>query len=145
MNAMTMFKPGSAWAALALAGLLAGCASMISASKAEFPLSGSNEAPPVVTSATGQAWFTVDRDWTVNGKVTTSGIVGTAAHIHEGKQGENGPVIIPLTRSGENEWSVPPGSRLTEAQFKSYRSGYLYVNVHSAAHPGGELRGQLTP
>jgi len=145
MNAMTMLKDRSVWSALVLAGLLAGCASMVGTSKAVFPLSGSNEVPPVVTAATGNAWFTVDRDWTVNGKVTTAGIAATAAHIHEGKQGENGPVIVPLTRTGENEWSVPPGSRLTDAQFKSYRSGYLYVNVHSAAHPGGELRGQLTP
>ena len=135
----------TALAALLLAGLVAGCASTISASKAMVTLSGSNEVPAVVTAASGDAWFTVDRDWTVNGKVTTSGIAATAAHIHEAKQGQNGPVIVPLARTADNEWSVPPNTRLTEAQFKSYRAGSLYVNVHSTAFPGGELRGQLTP
>jgi CHRD domain-containing protein len=135
----------TALAGLLLAGLLAGCASTLSASKAMVTLSGSNEVPAVVTQATGDAWFTVDRDWTVNGKVTTNGIAATAAHIHEAKQGANGPVIVPLARSADNEWSVPPNTRLTEAQFKSYRAGSLYVNVHSTAFPGGEIRGQLTP
>jgi len=135
----------TALAALLLAGLVAGCASTFSASKAMVTLSGSNEVPAVATAASGDAWFTVDRDWTVNGKVTTSGIAGTAAHIHEGQQGQNGPVIVPLARTGDNEWSVPPNTRLTEGQFKSYRAGSLYVNVHSSGFPGGEIRGQLTP
>ena len=135
----------TALAALLVAGLVAGCASTFSASKAMVTLSGSNEVPAVVTPASGDAWFTVDRDWTVNGKVTTSGIAGTAAHIHEGRQGQNGGVKVPLARSGDNEWLVPPYTGLTDGQFKSYREGALYVNVHSSAFPGGEIRGQLTP
>jgi hypothetical protein len=138
-----MMRP--ALAVLVAAGMLGGCASMVTASTAKVALSGTNEVPPATTNASGEAQFTVDRDWTIQGKVQTAGIAGTAAHIHEAATGANGGVIIPLTRTGENEWSVPPGTRLTEGQFKSYREGRLYVNVHSAANPGGEIRGQLTP
>jgi hypothetical protein len=138
-------NPRAALAACALAGLLGGCASMVGTSQAKVTLSGSHEVPPVATAASGEARFTVDRDWGVQGKVTTQGIDGTMAHIHAAAPGVNGPIIIPLVKSGANEWSVPAGARLTDAQFKSYRAGRLYVNVHSAAHPSGEIRGQLTP
>ena len=108
-------------------------------------LSGSEEVPPVTTSATGSGTITVRPDRSVTGSVTTSGIVATMAHIHQAPRGANGPVIVPLTKSGENMWVVPSGATLTEAQFEAYKAGNLYVNVHSAAFPGGELRAQLRP
>jgi len=144
MNAL-LSTSRTALAAMAVVGMVVGCASALSASTAKVTLTGAEEVPPVTTSASGSGAFTVDRDWNIQGKVTTSGVSGTAAHIHEAARGKNGGVIIPLTKSGENEWSVPAGTRLTDAQFKSYRAGTLYVNVHSAANPGGEIRAQLTP
>ena len=69
----------------------------------------------------------------------------TAAHIHQGTRSQNGPVIIPLTKSSDNTWSVPPDAKLTDAQYQSYLAGDLYLNVHSAAHKGGEIREQLNP
>jgi hypothetical protein len=107
-------------------------------------LSGSNEVPPVSTEAKGSGKITVSSDKSVSGSVTTSGINGTAAHIHTGAAGSNGPVIVPLTKSGDNTWSVPAGAKLTDAQYAAYTSGGTYVNVHSAAHPGGEIRAQLS-
>ena len=67
------------------------------------------------------------------------------AHIHLAPRGANGPVIVPLTSSGEGAWSVPPGAKLTEEQFRAYKAGNLYVNVHSAQYPAGEVRGQIKP
>ena len=64
--------------------------------------------------------------------------------MHEAAPGENGPVIVPLTK-GENIYEVPAGAKLTGAQFASFQAGNLYVNVHTAANPGGEIRGQLKP
>jgi len=81
----------------------------------------------------------------VKGSVKTTGVAGTAAHIHEGARGKNGPVIIPLTKSGSDTWTVPAGAKLSDAQYDAYKAGNLYVNVHSEANKGGEVRGQLAP
>jgi hypothetical protein len=105
-------------------------------------LSGANEVPPVTTSATGGGTITIGDDGAVSGSVSTTGVAGTMAHIHMGAAGKNGPVIVPLTKDGDT-YKAPPGAKLTEAQMASLKAGDLYVNVHSAAHPGGEIRGQL--
>ncbi len=111
----------------------------------DLKLSGAQEVPPVTTSAAGTGSITVAADGAVSGSVTTTGVAGTMAHIHLAAMGKNGPVIIPLTKTGEGVWSVPPGAKLNPEQMKSYEAGDLYVNVHSDAHKGGEVRAQLKP
>ncbi|HEX7229294.1 MAG TPA: CHRD domain-containing protein [Candidatus Binatia bacterium] len=108
-------------------------------------LTGDEEVPPVKTAASGTGSFVIAPDKSVSGSITTTGVDGTAAHIHEGPAGKNGPVIVPLTKGANNTWSVAPGAKLTDAQYESYKSGNLYVNVHSAANKGGEIRAQLKP
>lgn len=108
-------------------------------------LTGAEEVPPVKTTASGTGSFNISSDKSVSGSITTTGVEGTAAHIHEGPAGKNGPVIVPLTKGANNTWSVAPGAKLTDAQYNSYKAGDLYVNVHSAAHKGGEIRAQLKP
>lgn len=108
-------------------------------------LSGAQEVPPVQTAATGSGTITINADKTVSGHVMTKGITATAAHIHEGAMGKNGPVSVPLAKGGNDEWNVPAGAKLTDAQYAAFQKGDLYVNVHSAAHPAGEIRGQLKP
>jgi len=107
-------------------------------------LSGANEVPPVTTQASGEGTITIADDGAVSGSVTTKGVAGTAAHIHEAAAGKNGPVIVPLTKEGDT-YKVPAGAKLTDAQMKSFKAGDLYVNVHSDANKGGEIRGQLKP
>jgi hypothetical protein len=116
-----------------------------SAEGLKVSLSGDQEVPPVTTSASANGTITVSPNKSVSGSITVSGMQPTAAHIHEGAQGKNGSVIIPLTKSSDNTWSVPAGANLTDAQYKNYLAGNLYVNVHSAAHKGGEIRAQLSP
>ena len=129
----------------ALAALLGGCAGMSGGGTSNVFLYGAQEVPPVNTSAEGSGTIRVAEDGSVSGRITTTGVKATAAHIHMGNAGRNGKVIIPLQRTSENAWEVPPGARLTPEQLNAYRSYGLYVNVHSAAHKGGEIRGQIGP
>ena len=108
-------------------------------------LSGSQEVPAVTTSAAGSGKITVGDDMSISGSVMTTGVTGTAAHIHMAAAGQNGPVAVPLTKSGDGVWAVPAGAKLTDAQFAAFKAGTLYVNVHSDAHKGGEIRGQIEP
>jgi hypothetical protein len=134
---------------LSVAALLAaGCAQQTASTAptgSNVMLNGAQEVPPVATAATGSGTITVLMDRSVSGTVTTSGIAGTAAHIHLAAPGQNGPVIVPLNKTGENLWAVPNSIRLNDAQYEAYRQGNLYVNVHSAANPAGEIRGQVRP
>jgi hypothetical protein len=111
----------------------------------ELKLSGDQEVPPVQTMALGSGSIDVAADGSVSGSIKTTGVDGMAAHIHQGAAGSNGPVIIPLTKGDGGTWSVPPGAKLTPEQMQAYRDGGLYVNVHSAANKGGEVRAQLKP
>ncbi len=121
----------------------AGCAMMSSGQQYNVTLTGAQEVPPVSTQARGTAQVTVADDLSVSVTVTTSGIAATAAHIHMAAAGANGPVIVPFVKSGDNSFTSQPGAKLTPAQFEALKNGGLYVNVHSAARPGGEIRGQL--
>ena len=127
-----------------VAAILAGGLSIGSALAADVKvmLSGANEVPPVKTSAGGGGTITVADDGTVSGSITVTGMTSTAAHIHEGAAGANGPVVIPFTKEGET-YKAPPGAKLNATQLASFKAGNLYFNVHSAANPGGEIRGQL--
>ena len=109
----------------------------------QVTLSGANEVPPVTTSATGSGTVTVNADCTVSGRITVSGMAATAAHIHEGAAGANGGVIVPFVKEGDSTFVAPPGAKMNEAGCAAYRAGRTYVNVHSAKHPPGEIRGQL--
>jgi len=107
-------------------------------------LSGAEQVPPAKTEGTGSGSFRIAEDRTITGSVTTKGVAGTMAHIHQAATGKNGPVIVPLTKNGDT-YSVPAGRKLTEAQMKALKAGELYVNVHSNKYKGGEVRAQLQP
>jgi len=126
-----------------IAGTLAGSAGIANANEISFSLSGDQEVPPVQTTATGSGTITVEDDKSTQGKITTSNIKGTGAHIHEAQVGKNGPDIITLQKTSDDEWTVPSGAKLTDAQYDAFKAGGLYVNVHSNEHKNGEIRGQL--
>jgi hypothetical protein len=138
-------------AVLALAAV-AGCAGvqdkmldwMPGSDAVNVELSGAEEVPPVSTQGSGSGSFRVASDGSLTGSVTTTGVQGTMAHIHQAAKGSNGPIIVPLTKNGDT-YSVPSGRRLTDAQIQALRAGELYVNVHSDRYKGGEVRAQLQP
>lgn len=129
---------------LAIVALIASTlAGMATAGEIKVKLSGDQEVPPVQTSASGSGTIIVEDDKSVKGKITTSDIKATGAHIHEGATGKTGSDIITLKKTGENEWSVPPDTKLTDAQYDAFKAGGLYINVHSDANKSGEIRGQV--
>ena len=106
-------------------------------------LSGANEVPAVTTTATGGVQVIVSADMTkVNCLGTFTGVTATAAHLHRAAAGMNGPVVIPFVL-GTGTVSCTD-SAITATNLADLTGGNWYANVHSAANPGGEIRGQLS-
>lgn len=111
-------------------------------------MSGLEEVPPNGTPATGLVNGTLDD---VSGLVTVvsgsySGLLApiTGAHIHGlAAAGANAGVLIGLTHTGGTSGSLSGSGVLSAANVAGMISGLTYVNVHSSAFPGGEIRGQI--
>jgi hypothetical protein len=106
-------------------------------------------APPAPNpSATGRGAVVVNSSsGEITGGATFSGLSGAAtdAHIHQAAAGQPGGVIIPLTLSANGTAAIiPAGTTLSAAQLTALQAGELYFNVHTAANPNGEIRGQIT-
>jgi len=108
-------------------------------------LSGASEVPPTQSNAKGDLQATLDKNtrvmtWTLQ----VSGLSGppTAAHFHgPAPAGENAGVAAPITITGQ-----PTDNgvvTLTAVQMDDLMAGRWYVNVHTAANPNGEIRGQM--
>ena len=130
-----------------LAIIFALAAAAAHAGDTQVVLTGAEETPAVTTAASGSGTISVGAgaEHAVSGGITTKEVQATAAHIHLAAQGKSGPPVITLAKTGDNTWSVPAGSTLNDEQYASYLAGNLYINVHSADHKPGEIRGQLRP
>ncbi len=107
-------------------------------------LTGAQEVPAVTSPATGTGRVVIDpATRAISGGIQVTGITATVAHIHTGAAGVAGPVAIGLVNAGAGAWNLPAGTVLTAAQLKAFKQGNLYFNAHSAAFPGGEIRGQI--
>lgn len=117
-----------------------------SAEKLKAALDGKAEVPPTASSATGTADLNYDAaskklSWTV----TYSGLSGpaTAAHFHgPAEPGKNAGVAVPIPNAASSP--VKGEATLTDAQAADLLGGKYYINIHTAANPGGEIRGQVT-
>lgn len=108
-------------------------------------LTGAEEVPAVNSAATGTGVVVVDpTTLTMKATIVAADISATAADMQVGARGGSGPVVFTLTESstGSGIWSVT--ATLTTDQLTELRSGNYYFNVHSAAFPEGEIRGQIT-
>jgi hypothetical protein len=105
-------------------------------------LNGASEVPPVQTSATGSATVTVDpATRKVTWSVSYSGLTPMAAHIHCGAlPGANSGVAVPL-KVGPSP--ISGSGTMTASQLADLTAGKCYVNIHTNANKGGEIRGQL--
>jgi len=108
-------------------------------------LDGASEVPPNTSAGKGTADVDYDADTKkLSWKLTYSGLTGpaTAAHFHgPAEAGKNAgvAVAIPAATSSPAEGSAV----LTDAQAADLMAGHYYINVHTAANPGGEIRGQV--
>jgi hypothetical protein len=125
-------------------------------------LSSKDEVPPNNSKASGTAEFNVSSDGkTVSYKVDVKDINKvTMAHIHQGKKGENGPVVVTLFKSatpsgpmnGElakgdataNKLEGPLKGKQISDLVKIMEDGNAYTNVHTEQNPKGEIRGQIS-
>jgi hypothetical protein len=138
-----MNKSVIAMLALGTAVVIAGPA--FSAEKLKATLNGKSEVPATTSSATGSADLTYDAaskklSWTVN----YSGLSGpaTAAHFHgPADSGKNAGVAVAIPNAATSP--VKGEATLTDAQAADLMAGKYYINIHTAANPGGEIRGQV--
>jgi hypothetical protein len=126
----------------------------VQAVRYEAQLDGASETPPNASKATGMATFTLSGTH-LRYHVTVKGLTGpaTMAHIHVGAKGESGPPVYFFSIKKVATGTVAEGSiDLTKEASKGVsgdslktliENGHAYVNVHTAAHPGGEIRGQI--
>jgi hypothetical protein len=125
-------------------------ASKAAAETMKVALTGAQQVPPVETTGSGSADLTYDPATRVlSWSVTYSGLSApaTMAHFHgPAAAGANGPVTIWISNKGSAVESPIKGeATLTPEQAAQFIAGQWYVNVHTSTHPGGEIRGQVTP
>ena len=137
-----------ATALAASAFVVAGCGMMGSSggmmgNTMTVPMSSANEVPPNASGATGTAKVDLDGTmlkWTVTYSGTTGPV--TAGHFHgPAMPGANAGVVVPFTGSLASGFTG--SATLTPAQVTDLKGGLWYINLHTAANPGGELRGQV--
>jgi len=137
----------AAGAALAFVALLSvAAAAQAETIKLTSTLSGKNEVPPIETPAGGGAEMTLDTaTHTLSWTVTFQGLSAElrAAHFHgQASVTENAPIVVPIGKRGDK--SPLKGTKvLTPEQAAALLAGRWYINLHTATHPPGEIRGQV--
>jgi hypothetical protein len=111
-------------------------------------MDGSQETPPVTTTASGTGAFVLNSDGTaLSYTITITGLTITAAHFHNGAVGVAAAVVKNLTfvnNTATGVWSSTDATQpLTDSLLSELLRGRLYVNAHTTANPGGEIRGQV--
>ena len=116
------------------------------ADKMKATLDGKSEVPPNASAGTGAADIDYDAATKkLSWKLTYSGLSGpaTAAHFHgPAEAGKNAGVALAIPDATKSP--VDGSATLTDAQAADLAAGKYYINVHTAANPGGEIRGQVT-
>jgi CHRD domain len=139
----------SIWFTALLVPALSACMSATpSATSFSASLSGASEVPPNASTGTGSATATLKgTNLTIDGSY--SGLTGaaTVGHIHgPAAKGTNAPVLfdlMPVNDATPGSGKFSKSFTLTDAQVADLKAGNYYVNVHTAANAGGEVRGQL--
>ena len=133
-------------AGLALILVVGACSPALTPSTFEVVLSGAHEVPPTGSTATGSANVTVAGNrLAIDGAWDGFDIVDPGAHVHgPAAASENAGILFELAY--DNAARTFEGTfTLDQEQMAWFLENELYINLHSAAFPGGEIRGQITP
>ena len=134
----TMLAPLALGAAIVFAG-------PAFADKMKATLDGKSEVPAVTSAGKGTADLDYDAaSKKLSWKLTYSGLSGpaTAAHFHgPAETGKNAGVAVAIPNATSSP--VEGSATLTDAQAADLMAGKYYINIHTAANPGGEIRGQV--
>jgi CHRD domain-containing protein len=128
-----------------VAGLMLASPTIAATVNLKADLKAASEVPPTDSKGTGAVTATFDtasKTLTWKGSVTGLSGPATAAHFHAGEAGKNGGVVVPIV--GADKGSFEGTATLNDAQAAELMDGKWYVNVHTAANKGGEVRGQVT-
>ena len=132
--------------AAALTATLAATPALADTVKFSGQLAASNEVPANASAATGTLQASLDKEsGTLTWTVSYSGLTGPAkaAHFHgPAPAGQNAGVALGF--SGALDSPIQGSATLTPAQVADLLAGKWYVNIHTAANPGGEIRGQAS-
>jgi TRAP-type C4-dicarboxylate transport system substrate-binding protein len=128
----------------ALAALLLSVSALAAETTLNVSMNGKQESPKGDTNGKGTAKIKIEASkGEVCYRFTWSGIgTPTAAHIHKGKKGVAGPVVVPFFGGAAKHSGCVKASKSLLAKIAKSPSGY-YVNLHNAKYPNGALRGQL--
>ncbi|KAF1029979.1 MAG: hypothetical protein GAK40_00245 [Burkholderia plantarii] len=131
-----------------VAGVLAASAAHAETAKLVANLQPSSEVPPTATQGSGALAATFDTTThTLVWSVTYSGLTGpaTAAHFHgPAPVGQNAGVQVPIAKDALAS-PIHGSAVLDDQQVTDLMAGKWYFNVHTKAHPAGEIRGQVEP
>ncbi len=137
----------------ALSVVAAGAVAQVELFNTPFGITPGQEVNGSTGTGSGTALLSVDPGTlNITGTIDVTGLPWsgvTGFHIHNAPFGTNGPVVFNFPTNGsvvgENPWTFTVNGTLTQAVLDSMRLGNSYINVHTAANPGGEIRGQLAP
>lgn len=133
-------------AGLAVAAALASAPALAETMSFKADLKGASEVPPTTSAGSGSLNATYDSaSKKLSWKGTLTGLSGnaTAAHFHgPAEPGKNAGVLVPAP--GVTTGPFEGSATLTDDQAKALTAGQTYFNVHTAANPNGEVRGQVT-
>jgi hypothetical protein len=134
-------------ATAAITVLMIGTAANAATEKFMAALTGPMEVPATDSKGTGTMTATLDTATKMlDYSVTYSGLTGpaTAAHFHgPAAPGANAGPVVPVPPAGMMAMMMHGTATLTDAQIADLTAGKWYFNIHTAAHPGGEVRGQV--